>query len=50
MRGVSNPILDTRISVLCTLFVTLRRPALDFETGWTGELWLNTNLLNLENL
>ena len=26
--------------------VTLRGPPLDSETGWTGELWLNTNLLN----
>ena len=26
--------------------VTLRLPPLDSETGWTGELWSKTNLLN----
>ena len=39
------PILDTRIS--CS--VALRVPPLDSETGWTGELWLKTNLLNWQN-
>ena len=30
--------------------VTLRVPTLDFETGWTGELWSKTNLPNWQNL
>ena len=30
-------------------FVTLVLPPLDSETGWTGELWSNTNLLNWQN-
>ena len=29
--------------------VTLRGPPLDSETGWTGELWSKTNLLNWQN-
>ena len=45
------PILYTRTSVcpfvcfLCSS-VTVRPPPLDSETGWTGELWSKTNLLN----
>ena len=46
------PILDTRIFVFPTSvfpsvspFDRLRLPPLDSETGWTGELWLKTNLL-----
>ena len=27
-------------------FVTLRRPPLDYETVWTGELWSKNNFLN----
>ena len=42
------PILDTRISGLRPC-VTLRVPPLDSETGWTGELWSKTNLLNWQN-
>ena len=46
-----NPKLDTRISFFFVrLFsVTLVLPPLDSETGWTGELWSNRNLLILEN-
>ena len=33
---------------LC-FYVTLRGPLLDSETGWTGELWSKTNLLNWQN-
>ena len=32
-----------------TLSVTLRPRPLKSETGWTGELWLQTNLLNWQN-
>ena len=50
-----NPILDTRISVCPSVWtlsfsVTLRLPPLDSETGWTGELWSNTNLLIQQNI
>ena len=31
------------------MFITLRGPTLDSETGWTGELWSNLVLLILEN-
>ena len=31
------------------LFVTLKLPPLDSETGLTGEHWLNTNLLKWQN-
>ena len=31
----------------CSL--TLRVPPLNFETGWTGELWSATNLLKWQN-
>ena len=31
------------------VYVTLRLPPLDSETGWTGELWSNPVLLILEN-
>ena len=41
------PKLDMRISV--RFCVTLRGPPLDSETGWTGELWSKTNLLNWQN-
>ena len=34
---------------VCLSSVTLRGLPLDSETGWTGELWLNTVLLILEN-
>ena len=49
-----HPILDTRISVRPSVlrpsdFVSLRVPPLQSETGWTGELWLKTNLLNWQN-
>ena len=37
-------ILDTRIFFLPSC-KTLMLPLLDSETGWTGELWLKTNLL-----
>ena len=40
-----NPKLDTRISFVRSS-VTLVLPPLDSETGWTGELWSKTNLLN----
>ena len=45
-------ILDTRISFVLIPpppSVTLRVPPLDSETGWTGELWSKTNLLNWQN-
>ena len=29
--------------------VTLRVPPLKSQTGWTGELWSKTNLLNWQN-
>ena len=45
----AHPILDTRISRLCSEFVTPVLPPLDSETGWTGELWSKTNLLILQN-
>ena len=48
-KELHNPILDTRISVRPSSFVTLRGPPLDSETGWTGELWSKTNLLNWQN-
>ena len=44
-----HSILDTRISVrpsVQTSSVTLRVPPLDSEMGWTGKLWLKTDLLN----
>ena len=47
-----NPKLDTRISFVRSSVrssVTLRGPPLDSETGWTGELWSKTNLLNWQN-
>ena len=31
------------------VYITLRVPPKDFETGWTGELWLNTKLLKWQN-
>ena len=31
------------------MYVTLRGPPLDSETGWSGELWSNPVLLILEN-
>ena len=31
------------------LYVTLRLPPLDSDTGWTGELWSKTNLLKWLN-
>ena len=43
-----HPRLETRSSALRTLSVTLRLHPLDFETGWTGELWSNCVLLILE--
>ena len=43
------PKLDTSISVSPSSFVTLRGPPLGFETGWTGELWSKTYLLNCQN-
>ena len=43
------PILDTRISGLRPPSVTLTVPPLDSETGWTGELWSKTNILNWQN-
>ena len=47
---INYPKLDTRISVRPPSFsVTLRVPPLDSETGWTGELWSKTNLLNWQN-
>ena len=44
-------ILDTRISVCPLTFscVMLRGPPLDSGTGWTGELWSNTNFLIWQN-
>jgi hypothetical protein len=45
---IKYPKLDTRISFV-RMFVTLRGPPLDSETGWTGELWSNRVLLILEN-
>ena len=48
--AAKNPKLDTRISFFFSFFsVTLRGPPLDSETGWTGELWSKTNLLNWQN-
>ena len=44
-----HPILDTRTSGLCPSvrpFVMLGPSPLYSETGWTGELWSKTNLLN----
>ena len=38
----TNPKLDTRNSVLVL-------PTRKSETGWTGELWSKTNLLNWQN-
>ena len=46
---IKYPILDTRISCCCSFSVTLRRPPLDSEMGWTGELWSKTKFLILEN-
>ena len=31
------------------LFVTLRLPPLDSETGWTGEVWSNNNFFKGQN-
>ena len=31
------------------MYVTLRVPPLDSETGWSVELWSKTNLLNWQN-
>ena len=46
-----NTILNTRISFVQTPppSVMVRVPPLDFDTGWTGELWSNRILLILEN-
>ena len=46
--SVFHPILDTRISVRVFVrpCVTLRLPPVDSETGWTGEPWSKTNILN----
>ena len=46
-----NPKLDTRISVRPSSVRPSRSgdPPLDSETGWTGELWSKTNLLNWQN-
>ena len=42
-----HPILDTRISVrLVTCVSRSGYQPLDSETGWTGELWSKTNLIN----
>ena len=40
---------DFRTSSSVLPCVTLRPPPLDSETGWTGELWSKTNLLNWQN-
>ena len=39
-----SPILDTRSTVLLFLcmYVTLRVPPLNSETGWPGDFWLKT--------
>ena len=37
------------LSVHPDFSVTLRVPPLNSETGWTGELWSKTNLLNWQN-
>ena len=38
-----HPILEDFRPSVCSDFVTLRVPSLDSATGWTGELWSNTN-------
>ena len=43
-----NTILDPRISVcsfVFPVFVTLRLPPLDSETGWAGDFWSKTKLV-----
>ena len=42
---LNHPILDTRIFVLRSLFVTLVLPFLHSEMGRTRELWSNNNIL-----
>ena len=45
-----HPILDMRISLLPPSFVrNAQGTPLDSETGWTGELGSNTNLLEWQN-
>ena len=48
----SNPILERGSAVLLLLLLPLHHAQgtpLDSETGWTGELWSKTNLLNWQN-
>ena len=40
---------DFRSSFVCLSVRQVRTTPLDSETGWTGELWLKTNLLNWQN-
>ena len=45
---MTDPPRANPVSV-CSDFVTLTVPPLDYETGWTGELWSKTNLLKWQN-
>ena len=45
-----NPILERGSTVLLLLLYHAHETTLKSEMGLTGELWLKTNLLNLQNL
>ena len=49
---VQSKIRKKEFCLAPAVYVTLRAPPppLDFETGWTGELWSKTNLPNWQNL